>query len=90
MPLDKGNITVSSAPYGLSGGTFVSTANTTITGQYFCVYPLTACQVNVVFDNIADTTGNKTQSIGLAAGLPLLGLMTQVQVVSGTCIVYYK
>ena len=50
MPLDKGNITVSSAPYGLSGGTFVSTANTTITGQYFCVYPLTACQVNVVFD----------------------------------------
>ena len=84
---DNSNVNVSSNPFGLSGGVVVSTA-VTVDGNFFCIYPLTNCQVQLTFSNISDTSGNKSISLGLSAGVPVYGQFTSANFTSGTAILY--
>jgi hypothetical protein len=73
------------SPYGLSGGTIITGA-VNQPADAFCFYPVEDC-ANVIIDiqNMNNSPLNISQ---LLAGLPVYGAITNVQMSSGTGILY--
>lgn len=72
-------------PFGLSGGTII-TGGVDQPADAFCFYPLEDC-TSVVIDFTNLTNSPLTLSTA-AAGIPIYGSIANVQIGSGTAILY--
>jgi hypothetical protein len=73
------------SPYGLSGGTII-TGVVNQQADAFCFYPVDDC-ANVIID-IENMNNSPLNMVQLLAGLPVYGAITNVQMSSGTAILY--
>ena len=72
-------------PFGLSGGTIV-TGTVSQAADSFCFYPLEDCTTVVI--DFANLSNSPLTLSTAAAGIPIYGAITNVQMGSGTAILY--
>lgn len=72
-------------PFGLSGGTII-TGTVDQPADAFCFYPLEDCSSLVI--DFANLDSSPLTLSTAAAGIPIYGAITNVQIGSGTAILY--
>jgi hypothetical protein len=81
------------SPYGLSGGTILSSSAVVTAADAFWYYMVTAVSASVTFGNLQLISGSTSQSLAtlsttFAAGTNLYGAITSVTQVNGIGILY--
>lgn len=78
-------VQVDTSPYGLSGGTII-TSGADQAADAYVFYPLEECSgVIITFSNLANGPLNLATVL---AGIPIYGAITNVQMSSGTAVLY--